>query len=47
MTELTFAPAQQLRQYRYRDADRRIEALSRLPEIISGSRSDDDFACGS
>ena len=42
MTELTFAPAQ-LRQYRYRDADRRIEALSRLPEIISGSRSDDEL----
>lgn len=42
MTELTFAPAQ-LRQYRYRDADRRIEALSRLPEIISGSRSDDEM----
>ncbi|MFN7877073.1 MAG: hypothetical protein ACK5PB_17275, partial [Pirellula sp.] len=42
MTELTFAPAQ-LRQYRYRDADRRIEALSRLPDIISGSQSDDEL----
>ncbi len=38
-TEHTFA-ASHLRQARYRDADRRIEVLSRLPEIIQGSGSD-------
>ncbi len=39
VTEHTFA-ASQLRQARYRDADRRIEVLSRLPEIIQGSSTD-------
>jgi adenylate cyclase len=42
MTELTFAPSQ-LRQYQYRDANRRIEVLSRLPEIIAGSSSDEEL----
>ncbi len=37
MTEHSFASAQ-LRQARYRDADQRIEVLSRLPEIIQGVR---------
>ncbi len=39
VTEHTFAAAQ-LRQARYRDADRRIEVLSRLPEVIQGSSTD-------
>lgn len=42
VTEHTFA-ASQLRQARYRDADRRIEVLSRLPEIIQGSSSDEEL----
>ena len=42
MTEHTF-PAAQLRQARYRDADRRIEVLSRLPEIIQGSSTDNEL----
>jgi len=41
-TEHTYAPAQ-LRQARYRDADRRIEVLSRVPEIISSSSSDEEM----
>ena len=42
MTEQTFAPSQ-LRSVRYRDADRRIDVLSRLPEIISGSSGDEEL----
>jgi|694.fasta_scaffold16599_6 adenylate cyclase len=42
LTEQTYAPSQ-LRQVRYRDADRRIEVLSRLPEIISSSSSDEEL----
>lgn len=42
LTEHTYAP-QQLRQVRYRDADKRIEVLSRLPEIIAGSSSDEEL----
>ena len=32
-----------LRQSRYRDADRRIEVLGRVPEIIAGSGSDEEL----
>lgn len=42
MTEHTFA-ASELRKSRFRDADERIEVLSRLPEIIQGSSSDDEL----
>lgn len=42
MTEHKYASSQ-LRQARYRDADRRIEVLSRLPEIITGSSSDEEM----
>lgn len=42
LTELMYAPSE-LRKIRYRDADLRIEALSRLPEIISGSSSDEEL----
>ncbi len=42
VTEHTFA-ASQLRQARYRDADRRIDVLSRLPEIIQGSTTDEEL----
>ena len=42
LTEHIYAPAQ-LRQARYRDADRRIEVLSRVPEIISSSSSDEEM----
>jgi adenylate cyclase len=42
VSEQTFSP-NQLRQSRYRDADRRIEVLSKLPEIISGSSSDEEL----
>ncbi len=41
-TELTYAPGQ-LRKARFRDADQRIDVLSRLPEIISGSTSDEEL----
>lgn len=37
--QITFT-RQQLQQVRYRDADRRIEVLTRLPELISGAVSD-------
>lgn len=40
--EQTFS-AHLLRQNRYRDADRRIEVLGRLPEIIAGSNSDEEL----
>ncbi|MFN7732362.1 MAG: adenylate/guanylate cyclase domain-containing protein [Pirellula sp.] len=42
LTEQSFAPAQ-LKNVRYRDADRRIEVLSRVPEIISSSSSDEEL----
>lgn len=42
LTEHSYAP-NQLRQARYRDADRRIEVLSRVPEIISSSSSDEEM----
>ena len=41
-SEQTFS-AQMLRQSRYRDADRRIDVLSRIPEIIAGSSSDEEL----
>lgn len=40
--EVTFT-RQQLRQVRYRDADQRIEVLSRLPDLISGAVSDKEM----
>ncbi len=40
--EQTFS-AHLLRQNRYRDADRRIEVLGKLPEIIAGSSSDEEL----
>lgn len=40
--EQTFS-AHILRQSKYRDADRRIEALGKLPEIISGASSDHEL----
>lgn len=42
MSEQSYAHSQ-LRNVRYRDADRRIEVLSRLPEIISSSSSDEEL----
>lgn len=42
LAQHTFDP-QELRQVRYRDADRRIDVLSRLPEIIQGSSSDEEL----
>ena len=42
LTEHSYAPSQ-LRQARYRDADRRIEVLSRFPEIISSSCTDEEL----
>lgn len=42
VTEHTFA-ASHLRQARYRDADRRIDVLSRLPEVIQGSGSEPEM----
>lgn len=42
MTEQSFASSH-LRQARYRDADQRIEVLSRLPEIIQGSNTDEEL----
>ena len=40
--EMTF-DAQTLRQVRFRDADRQIEVLTSLPELIWGSRNDDEL----
>ena len=40
--EQTFS-AHLLRQSKYRDADRRIEVLGKLPEIIAGSNSDEEL----
>lgn len=42
LTEHTFASSH-LRQARYRDADQRIEVLSRLPDIIQGSNTDEEL----
>lgn len=42
VAEQTFS-AQWLRQNQYRDAGRRIQVLSRLPEIISGAADDSDL----
>jgi adenylate cyclase len=42
LTEHTFASSH-LRQARYRDADQRIDVLSRLPEIIQGSSTDEEL----
>ncbi len=42
VTELTFA-AEELRQAPYRHADKQIEALSRLPEIVASSASDTEL----
>lgn len=41
-SEQTFS-AHLLRQSRYRDADRRIEVLGRVPDIIAGSTSDEEL----
>ncbi|MCC6509368.1 MAG: adenylate/guanylate cyclase domain-containing protein [Pirellulaceae bacterium] len=41
-SEQTYSP-HLLRQSRYRDADRRIEVLGRVPEIIAGSSSDEEL----
>jgi adenylate cyclase len=40
--EVTF-DANQLQNVPFRDADKRIEVLTHLPEVISGTRTDDDF----
>ena len=40
--EMTFS-RQALQKVRFRDADRRIEVLSHLPEVIWGARSDADL----
>ena len=42
LQELAF-DAQTIRQIRFRDADRQMEVLMHLPEVISGARSDDDL----
>lgn len=41
--EVTFT-RKQLQQVRYRDADRRLEVLSRLPEVIAGAVSDKELS---
>lgn len=41
--EVTFS-RQALQQIRYRDADRRIEVLSRMPEVIGDARTDEELA---
>ncbi|MFM9960962.1 MAG: adenylate/guanylate cyclase domain-containing protein [Planctomycetaceae bacterium] len=40
--EVTF-DAQTIRQIRFRDAERQMEVLMHLPEVISGARTDDDL----
>ncbi len=40
--EVTF-DAQTLRQVRFRDADRQMEVLMHLPDVINGARNDDDL----
>lgn len=42
LQEVTF-DAQTLRQVRFRDADRQMEVLTSLPEVIWGSRNDDEL----
>lgn len=42
LEEQTFS-AQYLQRVRYRNADQRLEVLSRLPEVISGSHHDDEL----
>ena len=42
VTERTFS-AQYLKDLRFRDADERIEVLSRIPEIISSAASDEEM----
>ncbi|MDA0835887.1 MAG: adenylate/guanylate cyclase domain-containing protein [Planctomycetota bacterium] len=42
LEQVTFQP-QELASVRFRDADRRIEVLSHLPDVISGSRSEADM----
>ncbi len=42
MQEMTF-DAQTLRQIRFRDADRQMEVLMHLPEVIGGARTDEDL----
>ncbi len=42
LEELTFDP-KELQKVRYRDADNRINVLSRLPEVIWGARTDLEF----
>ncbi len=42
LTERAFSP-QQLKQIRFRNADQRIEVLSRLPEIIKGATSEQEM----
>lgn len=42
LQEVTF-DAQTLRQIRFRDADRQMEVLTHLPEVIGGARTDEDL----
>jgi len=42
VTERTFSP-QYLRKIRFRDADKRIDVLSRLPDLIAGAGSDQEL----
>ena len=42
LQEMTF-DAQTIRQIRFRDADRQMEVLMHLPEVIGGARTDDDL----
>ena len=42
LQEVTF-DAQTLRQIRFRDADRQMEVLMHLPEVIGGARTDEDL----
>jgi adenylate cyclase len=42
VTEQSFSP-QYLKRHRFRNADQRIEVLSRLPEIVSGATSDTEM----
>lgn len=42
LQEVTF-DAQTIRQIRFRDADRQMEVLMHLPEVIGGARTDDDL----
>src|SRR5205814_3219133 len=42
VAEQSFSP-QYLKRHRFRNADQRIEVLSRLPEIVSGAGSDTEM----